>query len=141
MNEHLPVGSKLLMAGDSRSLYTRVPIVPSSIYDSQVIIEVARRAGTGDEMARLLGEQGITHIFINFAEAVRTEGYGVFDWDQHSWAVLEDFWSRYPELIWVSYRPNPANLKGLFIFRLRSDKELRQAETPSVNPFVRWKPK
>ena len=141
MNEHLPAGSRVLVAGDSRTLYTRVPVVASSVYNPQVIVELARQASSGDEMARLLREQGITHIFINFAEAVRTESYELFRWDAHSWDVLSDFWARYPELVWVSYRPDPSNLKGLFVFKLRSDKETRHDEPPATNPFVRWKPK
>jgi len=141
MNQHLPVGSKVLVAGDSRTLYTRVPVVPSSIYNTQMIVEIARQAHTGDDMARLLREQGITHIFINFAEAVRTESYGLFRWDASTWAVLEEFWSRYPQLLWVSYRPDPANPKGLFVFGLRSEEESRHTTSPPTNPFVRWKPK
>ena len=141
MNQHLPAGSKVLQVGDTRTLYTRVPVVPSSAYNNQMIMEVAQ-APTADAMARRLREQGITHIFINFGEAVATESYDLFPWDPRSWAVLEEFWSRYPQLIWVSYRPDPANLKGLFVFKLRSDEESKQPLLPpSPNPLVRWKPK
>ena len=141
MNEHLPAGSKVLVSGDSRTMYTRVPVVPSSVFNSQVIVETARMARDGDEMARLLRDQGLTHIFVNFAEAVRTDSYGLFRFNAQSWAVLDDFWSRYPELIFVRYQPDPLNLKGLFVFKIRSDEEAGRPAPPAPNPFVRWKPK
>jgi hypothetical protein len=91
-------------------------------------------------MARLLRGQGITHLFINFGEAVRTESYGLFPLDAQSWAVIDDFWHRYLRLVWVSYRPDPANLKGLFVFELLPDSS-EPSSPPPPNPLERWKPK
>ncbi|HYR90209.1 MAG TPA: glycosyltransferase family 39 protein [Terriglobia bacterium] len=140
MNRNLPPGSRIMMAGDSRSYYTRLPVLVSSTYDTQAIVEAARNSHSGADMARLLRGQGITHLFINFGEAVRTESYGLFPWDAQSWAVIDDFWHRYLRLIWVSYRPDPANLKGLFVFELLPDSSAPPSPPPP-NPLERWKPK
>src|SRR5437016_1717876 len=90
MNQNLPAGSKAMIAGDARSFYTRIAVVPSSIFDTQPIVLVAREAHSGADLARLLRKQGVTHLFLNFAEAIRTESYGNFSWDQESWAVFDD---------------------------------------------------
>ena len=140
MNRNLPPGARIMLAGDSRSYYTRLPVVVSSTYDTQAIVDVARKAHSGADMARLLRGQGITHLFINFGEAVRTESYGLFPLDAQSWAVIDDFWHRYVRLVWVSYQPDPANLKGLFVFELLPDSS-EPSSPPPPNPLERWKPK
>jgi hypothetical protein len=135
MNKNLTPAAMVMIAGDSRSYYTRIPVVPSSIYDPQPIVEAARRAKDGTDMARSLRRQGVTHLFVNLGEALRTEGYKPFPWDKQSWTVLEDFWHKYVRLIWTSSQA--ANLNKLFVYQILSDPD---GDAPP-NPFEHWRPR
>jgi hypothetical protein len=141
INENLPAGSKVMIAGDSRSYYSRIPVVPASVFDPQPIVLAAGAATDGPDLARLLREQGVTHLFLNFGEAVRTEPRRPFTWDARSWDVFDDFWHRYVRCVWASqHAPNPSP-KDLFVYEIRSDLESRQsASVAPLNPFERWKP-
>src|SRR5262245_511489 len=99
MTKNLPPGSKVMMDGYARTYYARMPVIPSSVINVSPVGNVAREARDGRDMARLLREQGVTHVFVNFAEARRTQSYRNFPWDEQSWAVLEDFWRDYIRLI------------------------------------------
>jgi hypothetical protein len=142
MNNNLPAESKVMMAGDARTFYTRFPVVPASVFNTEPIVLVARNARNGDDMAKLLHEEGVTHLFLNFAEAVRGEAYGNFSWDKHSWTVFDDFWQHHVRLIWSSIAGGPAP-EALLVYQFDSDFE--SAEMPShaapPNLFERWKPK
>jgi hypothetical protein len=142
MNNHLPPGSKVLMAGDARTLYSQVPVVPASVFDTAPIVLVAREARNGDDMARLLREKGVTHLFLNFAEAVRTEEYRNFSWDKQSWAVFDDFWQNNVRLIWSSVAGSPAP-KALFVYQFGSNRKGIDVSSRTAPPnlFERWKPK
>jgi len=141
MNDHLPEGSKILIAGDARSYYTRFSAVPSSVPDPQPLLEFSRQARDAAEMARLMREQHITHVFLNFAEAVRTEGYGLFPWDKTSWDVFSAFWTKYIRLSWKEERFVANNPKALYVFELLNDQQAAAPHSPPMNPFERWKPK
>jgi hypothetical protein len=78
-----------MMAGDSRSYYKQIPVIPSSIFNPQPISQVASRAADGEDMARLLQEQQVTHFFVNVGETQRTGVFRRFPWDQRAWAVFE----------------------------------------------------
>jgi hypothetical protein len=142
MNKNLPAGSKVMMAGDTRTFYSRVPVVPASLFNTEPIVLIAHDARNADDLARLLHEKGVTHLFLNFAEAVRTESYGNFSWDMHSWAVFDDFWQHHARLIWSSIAGGSAP-KALLVYQFDSDR--KGIDVPSYaappNPFERWKPK
>ena len=136
MNNNLPAGSKVMVAGDSRTYYTRIAVVPSSIFNTQPIVQAARKAKDGAGMAQLLREQGVTHLLVNFGEAVRTESYGLFPWDTQSWAVLEDFWHKYVRLVWMSAHPPNPYPKALFVYQLQPNTEAPGDPTQAPpNPF------
>jgi hypothetical protein len=138
MNRHLPPGSKVMMAGDSRSYYTRIPLIPSSIVNPQPLLEIARKAHTGLDMVRLLRERGVTHLFVNTAEALRTEAYRPFPWDQSTWTVLDAFWSQHVRLLWTNTNAIEIHPAGLFVYEIDPDPT---SMAPPPNPFEFWKPK
>jgi hypothetical protein len=140
MNNNLPPGSKVMMLGDTRSYYTRIPVVPFSLFDNQPIVTMSRTAVNGDEVAEILRKEGVTHLFVNAAEAIRTESYGPFQWDANSWAVLDNFWRGHVQLIWSSVVA-PPNFRALFVYEVRSDRESSENLVPAFNPFQRWKPR
>jgi len=141
MNAHLAPGSKILIAGEARSYYTRFPVVPSSVPDPQPLVEFCRKASDAADLARRLREEKITHIFLNFAEAARTESYGLFLWDKPSWDRLNEFWSKYVRLVWKEERFESQNTKALYVFEILNDQDAAAAHPPAPNPFQRWAPK
>jgi len=140
MNNNLPAGSRVMMAGDTRTYPTRIPVVPSSLFDNQPIVTISRTAQSGDEVAEILRKKGVTHLFVNVGEAIRTESYGPFQWDGNSWAVLDNFWRGHVRLIWSSV-VDPPDFKALFVYEVRPDRESSENSAPPFNPFERWKPR
>jgi len=140
MNNNLSPGSKVMMVGDTRSYYTRIPVVPSSLFDNQPIVTISHSALNGDDMAEMLRKQGITHLFVNAGEAIRTESYGPFQWDANSWAVLDDFWRGHLRLLWSSVVASP-NFRALFVYEVRSDRGSPENSVPPFNPLQRWRPR
>ena len=129
-----------MMVGDPRSFYTTISVVPASIFDTQPIVLVAREAQSGDDLARLLRERGITHLFLNFGEAMRDRSYGIFPWNEKTWHVFDDFWRGHIRLIWGSVSERPA--KALFVYEVQPD--LNRADPANITPpnmFEVWKPK
>jgi len=128
------------MAGDWRSHYTKIPVVPTPYFTVHPLISLARKSQSGADLARSLREQGITHILFNVREAMRTSsGYTVFEWDSQSWSVFDDFWNHYVDQVWAEVRTNPE--KALIVYRIRSDLEATgNSVPPPPNPFVLWKP-
>jgi hypothetical protein len=119
-----------------------VPVVPSSPFDVEPIVEAARKASNGADMAKQLRQAGVTHLFVNFAEAVRTESYDLFPWDRQSWAVLENFWDCYVQLRWTHPLSGTAGPDALFVYQIRSAGDpLDPNSPPAPNPFERWKPR
>ena len=133
MNRNLPAGSKVMMAGDARSFYTQVPVVPSSIFDTHAIILAAGEAQNGEDLARLLRERGVTHLFVNFGEAIRTQLASPIRFDDRTWEIFDDFWRHHVRLIWSSVTKSP-DAKALFVFEFRSTCDA------IPNLFERWKP-
>ncbi len=141
MNQHLPKNSKVLFAGEARSHYINFPVIPSSVPDPQPIVELARHSRNGADLARQLRELGVTHIFLNFAEAARTEGYGLFPWNEANWQIFTDFWSHDVHLLWKEEHFEPNNLKALYVFDILDEKMASIPHAPAPNPFQRWAPK
>jgi hypothetical protein len=140
MNDNLPAGSKVMMSGDARTHYTRIPVVPASLFDVQPIVEIARTAHNGNEVAERLGKKGVTHLFVNVGEAIRTESYKPFQWEKNTWAVVDDFWRGHLRLIWSSVA-GPPRFKALFIYEVRPSRVSSENSEPPFNPFERWKPR
>jgi 4-amino-4-deoxy-L-arabinose transferase-like glycosyltransferase len=141
MNSHLPPGSKILLVGDARSYYSRFPVIPSSVPDPQPLVEFSRQARDAADMMRLLREEKVTHIFLNLAEAARTESYGLFHWEKPEWQRFNDFWTHDVQLVWKEERFDPHNPKALYVFELLKDQDAATPHAAPSNPFERWAPK
>lgn len=141
MNTNLPAGSKILIAGEARSYYSKHPVIPSSVPDPQPIVQWAQESADAAALSRRLRAEGVTHIFLNFAEAVRTESYGLFPWDAHSWAVFSDFWKRDVGLAWQDQKMERENPRSQFVFALLNEEDAARPHPEPPNPFERWAPK
>lgn len=138
MNDHLPPRSKILFTGDARNYYTRWPVIPSSVHDPDPLMQWSHEARDGRGLAETLRRQEVTHVYLNFAEAVRTEGYGIYHWDRAQWLVFNDFWNHYVELIWKKESNDRQNPQAQYVYRILSDEEAGRPHLPPPNPFQRW---
>ncbi|MFA5975696.1 MAG: glycosyltransferase family 39 protein [Elusimicrobiota bacterium] len=140
MNTHLPAQAKVLFMGDCRSYYLERRAVPSSTPGGQAIVKIIRESRDGTEVARRLREEGVTHLFLNFGEAVRTEGYQLFPWDPVSWPVLTDFWNHSVRLLWKKENFTPGQLKSLYVYELLSETDAARPHEIPLNFLGRWAP-
>jgi hypothetical protein len=80
--EHLDDNAKILLVGESRLLYWQRAIIPSSAYDTAVIVKLIRRSQDAETAACELITQDITHIVYNTVEAKRLrQHYDYFSWE------------------------------------------------------------
>ena len=147
MNENLPLDARVLFIAESRSHGLKRRAVPSSVYDVQPIERFSRGASSGEEVVRRLRDAGVTHLFFNHAEALRTEGYGLFRWDEPGWRAFSEFWGRYVRTEWKSEkgffveaggRLLPGVKEGLYVYRIAENPG--DGDAPP-NPLLRWAPK
>ena len=125
INENLPKNSRVLFLGECRSFYTkRVPVV-SSVFDTAPITEWAKQAKDGRELYLKLKKEGVTHIFLNLGEARRlNESYKLFDFDDRSLAVYNEFWNKYVEEIFYKDETQGSNwVNRVAVYRLNSEQE------------------
>lgn len=95
-NEKTPPGSKLLLVGDERSFYLEKDFVVSSVYDRTALVEYASAAKDGEALYARLKAEGVTHVMINTAEAIRLgRDYRMFYWDARARGVFDDCWARH----------------------------------------------
>jgi len=141
MNANLPKDAVVLFAGEARSYYLRRRAIPSSIPGVQPIVAWSQESKTGDALAKKMRAEGVTHIFVNYVEAMRTEGYGAFKWTPAGWATLDDFWKHHIRFIWKKEDPSRENPQALYVYELASEEMSKQPHAPPPNPFERWKPK
>ncbi len=71
VNERLPAGAKVLLAGESRSLYLERDVVVEEPFGTPLLVELSEREASAPAMADALRAQGITHVLFNAAEAER----------------------------------------------------------------------
>lgn len=93
-NEKTPPGSKLLLIGDERSYYLKKDFIVSSVYDRAAIVEYALAAADGPALYARLKAEGVTHLLVNTAEAIRLgRDYRMFYWDARARRAFSDFWA------------------------------------------------
>ncbi|HAT72216.1 MAG TPA: hypothetical protein DCS63_05310 [Elusimicrobia bacterium] len=96
INEKLPAGSKTLIIGDGRSFYFKKDFIVSSVFDKTPVVEYAAASASGEELYARLRAEGVTHLLINAAEAIKLGvGYRMFYWDARARGVFDEFWARH----------------------------------------------
>lgn len=93
VNDKLPPGSKVLLVGDARSFYLEKEFIVGSVFDKNPLVEYAAAARDGGDLYARLRADGVTHLLVNVAEAIKLgQGYGMFYWDARARAVFDAFW-------------------------------------------------
>ncbi|MBI4351262.1 MAG: phospholipid carrier-dependent glycosyltransferase [Elusimicrobia bacterium] len=96
MNEKTGPGAKVLLIGDERSFYLKKDFIVSSVYDRTAVVEYAAASKDGEDLYARLRADGVTHLFLNAAEAIRLGGnYRIFYWDERARGVFYSFWERH----------------------------------------------
>jgi hypothetical protein len=67
INYHLPLQSKILFIGETRSYYCQRDKLVSTQFDTNIILELIRKSKDIDTLMRNLKKLGITHILYNEA--------------------------------------------------------------------------
>ncbi|MBI4800916.1 MAG: glycosyltransferase family 39 protein [Elusimicrobia bacterium] len=130
INEKTDPGSKVLIAGDSRSFYLKKDFVVSSVFDKTPLVEYAAASKTGEEMYARMKADGITHLLLNVAEAVKLgKGYGMFYFDDRSLAVFNEFWAAHAKEVYFN-----DETQGGRILNMTAVYELAAARDPKEPP-------
>jgi len=135
INKELPKSAKILFIGEGRSFYiNRIPVV-SSAHDLTPIIEYAKASKSGDELYNNIKSQGITHILFNLGEAIRLgKSYRMFQWDNQSLSVYNDFWEKYVKEIFHKDETQNGNfLNRVAVYEILSEQEASLPHKPPMN--------
>jgi hypothetical protein len=96
INEKAGPDAKVLLIGDEKSFYLKKDFIVSSVYDRTAAVEYAALAADGDDLYARLRKDGVTHLLVNPAEAIRLgRDYRMFYWDEKARGVFYDFFGRH----------------------------------------------
>jgi len=130
INEKLPAGAKTLIVGDGRSFYMKKDFVVSSVFDKTPAVEYAAASKDGDEMYARMKADGLTHLLLNVAEAVKLgKGYRMFYFDDRSLAVFNRFWADHVKEVF-----SDSETQGGQVFNRTAVYELVPARDPKEPP-------
>jgi hypothetical protein len=109
VHQNLPPDARLLVAGDARGLYYERPFLTNSVFDEQVLPQLAREEAAPEGIARRLKELGVDDLVVNGAEGVRVStDYHHYDLTPDQWKRLDDFIQKYTQLVYQK------NLQGVY---------------------------
>lgn len=135
INKNLPKDSKVLFIGDGRSFYIeRVPVV-SSAQDMTPVVEFAKSSKDGYDLYLKIKKEGITHIFFNLGEAIRLgKSYRMFQWDEKSLGVYNDFWKKYVKEVFNKDEVINGNFANrVAVYEILSEKAALIPHNPPFN--------
>lgn len=113
ISKETPADAKVLILGDGRSLYIERPFVNATLFDEHPFFRWANASGSGEQLARRLQEEGITHILLNAAEAMRVRQYWKGAFTDAGQAAFEQFWQKHTHLV---FKDLGARSDGRFTF-------------------------
>lgn len=98
MKKGLPPEANVLFVGDQRSYYCpRRHLAPMALLPTP-LRDWTNDAADGAAFGRKLREMGFTHLFFNFKEAKRIEGYRVLDFTDHGREVFNSLLRSLPPI-------------------------------------------
>jgi len=102
MNQLLPKDAGVLFVGEARGYFCSRRLKASTVFDYPVLHDVCAASRTPADVNRKLRQMGLTHVFLNTMEAMRTSGYHVFRWSTpREEALFREWWSGYLKLVWA----------------------------------------
>lgn len=92
--ENLPEkGTRIVFMGENKAYYLKRDFLHSSVeWNQEPVVRWAKDSGTPDELLQKFRAAGVTHLLVNYLEAVRNEAFTVFDWKERDQDVFDAFW-------------------------------------------------
>jgi hypothetical protein len=85
INNNLPIDSKILFIGETRSYYCQNKVLVNSHLDTTIIVEVIQKSRDEYDVYKRLKQEGITHILYNQTGADwLSQKFDYFHWDNKS---------------------------------------------------------
>ena len=93
--------------------------IVSSVFDKTPAVEYAKASRDGEEMYARMKADGLTHLLLNVAEAVKLgKGYRMFYFDDRSLAVFNQFWAAHAKRFFPTTRSWRADLLRTAVYEL-----------------------
>jgi hypothetical protein len=103
MNRTLPGDAGVLFVGEARGYFLERKLKASTVFDYPVLHDVCEASRTVADVNRKLKQLGMSHLYFNSMEAMRTSGYHVFRWSNgREEALFREWWSGHLRLIWAA---------------------------------------
>ncbi|HOK40331.1 MAG TPA: glycosyltransferase family 39 protein [bacterium] len=117
-NQNLTKNSKILFIGENRTYYLKKKYISYSVETNrQPLIEYLQKAKNANEFLNILKLKEITHLLINYKEAIRNNpGYKTFYWNEQDREIFDEFWKKHIKLLYFKY--------GTYIYEIIYDKEI-----------------
>jgi len=116
-----PSADRLLVAGDSRSLYFPRDFYCNSVFDRQLLVSLALDEKDGNGIRNRLKEWGINDIAVSGQEGQRLSAY---HFSEGNWAKLDVFIEHWTDLRFAA--------NGLGLYHLRDTPLIRQKPIPDL---------
>lgn len=100
INKNLPENSKVLFSGENKTFYIERDYLTYSVENNlQPLMEYIKQSNTPEKLHELLKKEGITHILINYREAIRVNpSYKTYYWNERDRKIFDEFWQKYIKL-------------------------------------------
>jgi hypothetical protein len=128
VNKSLPADSRVLFAGETRSLYCRRRYIAPSVHDVHPLVTWARKAPDAEALQREVRANGVTHLFLNLSEAMRLRSYRLFQWDDRSNKVFSEWWRKHVKLVWQQADQRNPDKSLLFVYEITDSVPPGKAE-------------
>jgi 4-amino-4-deoxy-L-arabinose transferase-like glycosyltransferase len=96
INKNLPRDAKVLFIGESRPFRMERDFISYSIENNeQPLMAYLRKAKDADDLYALLRAENVTHLLINYREAIRNHApYHELDWTKEQREIFDGFWKK-----------------------------------------------
>ncbi|MBI3291223.1 MAG: hypothetical protein HYZ73_00180, partial [Elusimicrobia bacterium] len=120
INQHLPPTGKVLFIGECRSYYCERPFLAASVFNEQPIVTLLKQAGDETDLCRRLKAQGVTHLFLNAAEAVRLGIFNdrFFPVGERETRIWHGFFQRYLQEVFRDTQRDSLGYRALYVYEI-----------------------
>lgn len=100
INENIPEDAKILFSGENKSYYLKREYITYSVETNlQPLMEFLKKSENASDFLRILESEGVTHLLINYREAVRVQpDYKTYYWGEREREIFGEFWKRHIKL-------------------------------------------
>jgi len=129
----LPASARLVVVGESRGYGFRQLAIRRYMTDTPLMLELAHRANTPDDIRRFLRQTGASHVLLNY---VTSEFEGIFQlqalgWKSEARRLFHDYWVRHARPVFI--QPGFDRENGGFVLYALSN---RPVSPPRAEPFL-----